>query len=141
MVTQLTVILYFWKHLQTNFWDNNPAKEVRMDNQQDKQSENQLKVTVKPAKKGAKSGNAIVEAYVKVSLGGLWANFEMVNLQGTFYLTAPAKFVESLKGRPVDGGKLHSGFIDEAGISADLAREAIRLAREKLADTTSQITN
>ena len=62
-------------------------------------------------------------AFVKVQMGPLWITCRLEKTAGKYFLNPPANFVENLQGRPRSGGGTHSGWINTAGLTAELTQE------------------
>ncbi len=71
-------------------------------------------------------------AYVKVKLGPIWISCRLDESKGKFFLNPPASFVESLQGRELRGGRVHSGWMDTAGFDADFKEDVRQRAMSEL---------
>ena len=65
------------------------------------------------------------KAYVEVREGRLVAKFKVVDVGGNLYLNNPGRFVDTLKGRPLAGGKTHTGRVDDVYITDKKFRQEI----------------
>jgi hypothetical protein len=71
-------------------------------------------------------------AYVKVKLGPVWISCRLDESKGKFYLNPPSSFVESLQGRERKGGRIHSGWMDNAGFDPDFKEDVRKRAMAEL---------
>ena len=85
-------------------------------------------VTITKAKSEGKT-----KAYVKITEGRMAVTFNLVEMEGEYYLNPPSAFIPTLKGKTWATGRKSSGHIDQAYIT-DKAykKEILEFAKKEI---------
>ena len=110
-------------HFPSTAWAALPANKLK----EKKMKTPKYEIEIKEPKTIGKT-----RAYVTVKLGPVWISCRLDESKGKFFLNPPANFVESLQGRELAGGRVHSGWIDTAGFDSDFKEEVRQRALAEL---------